>query len=383
MLSTGISGHYSNDRRLSNRSFVLQDIRKFGFENRIVIPGIHDDREVRVHIAQTGICGSDVHYWQRGRIGDFIIKSPIVLGHESAGTVVEIGSAVSSLKVGDRVAIEPGTPCRYCDYCRSGAYNLCPDTIFAATPPHDGTLSEVYSVAEDYCYKLPEHVTFEEGAMAEPLAVAVQVCKVADVKAGQKVVVFGAGPIGALCQAVCKVHGATTVIAVDISQSRLDFAKTFGADGIYKPVKPEPGADPIAESQKTAEAIKEEFELGDGADVVLECTGAESCIQAGIFVARKGGTYVQTGMGRENVLFPITTTCIRGLNIKGSIRYTTGCYPQAIKLIASGKIMVRRLITNRFKFEDAEKAFELVKRGEENVLKVMIEGMIRKEGLQS
>lgn len=273
-------------------------MQNVSFEDRPVKP-LRNDHEVRVHVAQTGICGSDVHYWQRGRIGDFILKSPIILGHESAGTVVEVGSAVSSLKIGDRVAIEPGTPCRYCDYCRNGEYNLCADTIFAVTPPWDGTLSKYYNVAADYCYKLPEHVNFEDGAMVEPVAVAVQVCKVAEIKAGQKVIVFGAGPIGALCQAVCKSYGASKVIGVDISQSRLDFVKTFGADGIYKPGKPEAGVDPIAASEQMAEAIKKEFGLGEGADVVLECTGAESCIQAGIFVAKKGGTYVQTGMGKE------------------------------------------------------------------------------------
>jgi D-xylulose reductase len=252
-----------------------------------------------VHIAQTGICGSDVHYWQRGRIGDFILTSPIVLGHESSGIVVEIGNAVKNLKVGDRVAIEPGTPCRHCDYCRNGQYNLCADTIFAATPPWDGTLSKYYNVAADYCYPIPDHMTMEEGAMVEPTAVAVQVAKVADVKAGQTVVVFGSGPIGVLCQAVCKVYGARKVIGVDISQSRLDFARTYGADGIFKPSKPEAGLNQVIASEKMAEEIKKEFNIPEGADIVLECTGAESCIQAGIFIAKKGGTYVQTGMGKE------------------------------------------------------------------------------------
>ena len=227
------------------------------------------------------------------------MTSPIVLGHESAGIVVERGSAVRNLKVGDRVAIEPGTPCRYCNYCRSGQYNLCADTIFAATPPWDGTLSKYYTVAADYCYPIPENVTMEEGALVEPMAVAVQVAKVAEVKAGQTVVVFGAGPIGVLCQAVCKAYGARKVVGVDISQFRLDFAKTYGADGVFKPSKPEAGAEPVEASQRMANAIKEEFDLKEGADVVLECTGAEPCIQAGVFVAKKGGMYVQTGMGKE------------------------------------------------------------------------------------
>ncbi|KAF2093047.1 GroES-like protein [Rhizodiscina lignyota] len=355
-----------------NPAFVLRKVKDVAIEQRGV-PKLRSDHDVLVHVAQTGICGSDVHYWQRGRIGDFILNSPIILGHESSGTVAEVGPAVKNLKVGDRVTIEPGVPCRRCDYCRQGAYNLCADTVFAATPPWDGTLQKFYPVASDYCYKLPDQMDFEEGAMVEPTAVAVQICKVADLRANQTVLVFGAGPIGVLCQAVAKVYGAKKVVGVDISQSRLEFAKSYGADEIFLPPRLE--GDPVEASEKIAAMIKEKCGLGDGADVVLECTGAEPCIQAGVFAARKGGTYVQAGMGKENIVFPITTACIRALTIKGSIRYTTGCYPSAVDLIASGKIDVKRLITNRFRFEEAEQAFELVKASKEGVFKVMIAGV--------
>lgn len=136
-----------------------------------------------------------VHYWQRGRIGDFVLTTPMILGHESAGTITDVGAAVKHLKVGQRVAIEPGVPCRRCDYCRSGAYNLCPDTVFAATPPWDGTLAKYYTVASDYVYPIPDHMTMEEGAMVEPTAVAVQITKVAELRAGHTVVVFGCGMV--------------------------------------------------------------------------------------------------------------------------------------------------------------------------------------------
>jgi D-xylulose reductase len=292
------------------------------------------------------------------------------------GTIVEIGSAVKNVEVGQRVAIEPGVPCRRCDYCRSGQYNLCADTVFAATPPWDGTLSKFYTVASDFVYPIPEHMTMEEGALVEPTSVAVQAAKVADIRAHQTVVVFGSGPIGLLCQAVAKCYGASKVIGVDITQSRLDLAMQFGADGTFLPPKPASAdADPMEHSESIAKMIKEQFKLGDGADVVLECTGAESCIQSAVFTAKKGGTYVQIGMGKENVVFPITAACIRALNIKGSIRYTTGCYPAAIELIASGKIDVKRLVTNRFAFEQAEEAFELVKSGRSDVFKVIIQGV--------
>ncbi|KKA20551.1 hypothetical protein T310_5415, partial [Rasamsonia emersonii CBS 393.64] len=284
--------------------------------------------------------------------------------------------AVKNLKVGDRVAVEPGVPCRHCNYCRSGSYNLCPDTVFAATPPHDGTLSKYYITQADFCYPIPDHMDLEEGAMVEPVAVAVQITKVGQVRGNQTIVVFGCGPIGLLCQAVCsKAYGAKRVIGVDISQSRLEFAKTFGADDVFCPPPKPDVIDDTEWSEKVAKMIKEQFNLGDGPDVVLEATGAESCIQTGVHLVKKGGMYVQAGMGRENVVFPITVACIRDLTIRGSIRYTAGCYPTAVDLIASGKIDVKRLITNRYKFEEAEQAFELVRQGKESVIKVMIEGV--------
>ncbi|KAK7403735.1 hypothetical protein QQX98_010474 [Neonectria punicea] len=360
-----------------NPAFVLHSIKNVSFEDRQVLP-LGDEHDVRVHVQQTGICGSDVHYWQRGRIGDFILESPIILGHESSGVIVEVGSKVKNVKVGDRVAIEPGVPCRRCDFCRVGSYNLCADTVFAATPPHDGTLQKYYMVASDYVYPISEQMTAEDGALVEPVAVAVQIVKVGDVRAGQSVLVFGCGPIGVLCQAVAKASGASKVIGVDISDSRAQFARDFAADGVHvSKTKPEEGVDPVDAARSLGERIVAEFGLGEGADVVLECTGAEQCIQAGIFAAKKGGTYVQAGMGKENVVFPITTACIRALTVKGSIRYSTGCYPEAIRLIASSKIQPSKLITHRFKFEQAEEAFELIRQGQENTLKVIIEGVQR------
>jgi D-xylulose reductase len=216
----------------------------------------------------------------------------------------------------------------------------------------------------------------EDGALVEPVAVAVQIGKVAELKAGQTVLVLGCGPIGVLCQAVAKAAGASKVIGVDISESRAQFARAFAADEVYvNNTKPAEGEDPVDAARAVGEKIVAEYGVGEGFDVVLECTGAEPCIQAGIFAARKGGMYVQAGMGRENVVFPITTACIRALTVKGSIRYSTGCYPQAVQLVASGKVQPRKLITHRFKFEQAEEAFELVRQAGENTLKVVIEGV--------
>jgi D-xylulose reductase len=316
-----------------------------------------------------------VHYWQRGRIGDYKLTGPMVLGHESSGVIVETGEEVTNLKPGDRVAMEPGVPCRRCDYCRGGSYHLCGDMIFAATPPWDGTLAKYYVNAADFCYKVPDSMTLEEAAMVEPVSVAVAIAKTADLRAHQTVLVLGCGPIGVLCQAVAKAAGAKTVIGVDVVQSRLEVAKSYGTDHVFTPPRAEPGADPMEHAEKVAELMKEQLGLGEGADVVLECSGAEPCVQLGIFAAKRGATFVQAGMGKENITFPITAVCTRGLIIKGSIRYLTGCYPAAIDLIAKGQIDVKRLITNRYKFEESEKAFELVKAGRQDVFKVMISGV--------
>ena len=363
-----------------NPSFVLRAIKDVALEP-IATPQITDPYDVIVHVGQTGICGSDVHYWQRGRIGDFILNSPIVLGHESSGTVTAIGPSVKNLRVGDRVAIEPGVPCRHCNYCRSGSYNLCPDTVFAATPPHNGTLSKLYKTAADYCYPLPAHLDLEAGALCEPVAVAVQICKVGAVSPGQTVVVFGCGPIGLLVQSVAKAYAAKTVIGIDVSQARLDLATNVlkCADGVYLPPKPTtPPQTPdeeCAHAAHVAQLIKDQFSLGQGPDVVIDATGAPPCIQAGMNLCKPGGTYVQAGMGRENVTIPLTNALIRDLTIRGSIRYTAGVYERAVELVASGKVQPKLLITHRFKFEEAEKAFETVRQGGEGVLKVMIEGV--------
>lgn len=307
------------------------------------------------------------------------MKSPIVLGHESAGTVVAVGTSVKNVKPGDRVAIEPGVPCRHCNYCRSGSYNLCPDTVFAATPPHNGTLSKYYKTAADYCYPLGDHVSMEDGALCEPVAVAVQILKVGNVRPGQVVVVFGCGPIGLLCQSVAKAYAAKTVIGIDISQKRLDMATSVlkCADGVFLSPMP-PSNDPDEQAEwcaKVAEEIKQKFGLGEGPDVVIDATGAATCIQIGVNLCKKGGMYVQAGMGKENITFPITTVCIRDLTIRGSIRYTSGVYPMAVDLVASGRITPSKLITHRYKFTEAEKAFEVVKKGGEDVLKVLISGV--------
>lgn len=221
----------------------------------------------------------------------------MVLGHESAGIIHSVGSSVESLKKGDRVAMEPGIPCRRCTRCLSGKYNLCPSMAFAATPPYDGTLARYYRLPEDFCYKLAEGMTLEEGALVEPAAVAVHVCRQASVKPGDNVLIFGAGPVGLLCCAVSRAFGARKVISVDINEERLAFAKQYAATDVFRSKKVGP--------EENAKVMVEEMGLGGGADVVIDATGAEVCIQTGIWAARTGASYCQAGMVCFFLPFPL------------------------------------------------------------------------------
>lgn len=315
-------------------------------------------------IKWTGICGSDVHYWQHGGIGSFILKEPMVLGHESAGVVAQVGDSVKSLKVGDRVAVEPGYPCRRCEHCLHGKYNLCVDMKFAATPPVHGTLTGFYPAPEDFCYKLPDHVSLQEGALVEPTAVGVHIVRQAKVQPGQSVVVMGAGPVGLLCAAVARAYGASTIVSVDIVPAKLEFAKGFASTHTYLSQRVSP--------QENADNIKKECGLPDGADVVIDASGAEPSIQASIHLLKVGGTYVQGGMGKADITFPIMAFAAKEAAAFGSFRYNSGDYKLAVELIASGKIDAKSLISGEVAFEQAEEAFKKVAEGQ--VIKMLIAG---------
>jgi len=325
------------------------------------IPVPKDD-EVLLRMAAVGICGSDVHYLVRGGIGDFIVKSPMVLGHEAAGVVEKCGRNVKHLKPGDRVAVEPGVPCRYCHFCKTGKYNLCKDIVFCATPPVDGNLCRYYTHAADFCYKLPDHVSLEEGALLEPLSVGVHACRRAGVGLGTTVLVCGAGPIGLVSLIVAKAMGASKVVIVDLVQDRLDVAKELGADYVIK-------INPDDDTNKVVENIK--AQLGDAPDVTIECSGAESSVKLAILATNSGGVVVIVGMGAPTINIPIVNALVREVDVRGIFRYAN-CYPTALALVASGKANVKRLITHNFKLEETLEAFETSRTGAGGAIKVMI-----------
>lgn len=284
------------------------------------------------------------------------MKKPMVLGHEAGGIVVAIGSACKKLKVGDRVALEPGIPCGNCDCCWHGTYNLCPDVRFAATPPVDGSLCKVFAHGERWCYKLKDSTTWDEAALLEPLSVAVHAVRRGQVKTGDKVFITGAGMIGLVTMMACKAAGASWVGVSDISEDRMKTAVDLGAD------------------QAVNSMGKDLKELGNElqCDVCFDCSGAEPAVRLCIHATKSGGVVVCIGMGRSDVNIPLMDALVREVDIRGVFRYRQA-YPIALHLVESGKVDVKQLVTHRFKLEDAPKAFEAARTMKDGAIKVVIE----------
>uniref|UniRef100_UPI00398F21B3 sorbitol dehydrogenase-like isoform X2 n=1 Tax=Pristiophorus japonicus TaxID=55135 RepID=UPI00398F21B3 len=261
---------------------------------------------------------------------------------------------------GDRVAVEPGVPRENCEFCKVGRYNLSQTIFFCATPPDDGTLCRYYVHNASYCYKLPECVSFEEGAMAEPLSVGIHACRRGGVIMGQRILIFGAGPVGLMVLLVAKSMGAGPIAVCDIVQERLDMAKCLGAGFICKMEKCTCPRE-LAQKVKTA--------LCGMPDVTFDCTGAEQCVQASIYSAKPGGVIVLIGMGIANTSTPLLTATFKELDIRGVFRYCN-TWPTAINMMASKKVDVKPLITHHFPLEQVLEAFELVKKGA--ALKVIV-----------
>ena len=299
------------------------------------------------------------------------------MGHEASGTIHSVGSSVTRVQPGDRVAIEPGIPCRLCNSCKNGSYNLCRQMRFAAAPgPPDtqGTLSKYFRVAEDFVYKLPSGVSLEEAVLVEPLSVAVHAVKLADVRLGETVVVCGSGTIGLLCAAVAEQYGAMRVIMIDILERKLDFAKAFLGVETFK-------ADMQSTPEENAERLLKGFALeeagidtvGGKVDTVIEASGAASSINTGIHLLRPGGKYVQTGVGKTKIEFPIVALSNKELIFRGCFRYGPGDYELAVKLVTKGLVQVKPLISSVTPFEDATKAWDKTAQGEG--IKNLIEGV--------
>ncbi|CAI7935354.1 sorbitol dehydrogenase, partial [Podarcis lilfordi] len=276
-------------------------------------------------------------------------KGQDVNGNHASEGCLQMSSKTSR---SDRVAIEPGVPRETDEFCKTGRYNLSPSIFFCATPPDDGNLCRYYKHDANFCYKLPDNVTYEEGALIEPLSVGIHACRRAGVTLGSKVLICGAGPIGLVSLLIAKAMGAAQVVITDLSAPRLEKAKEIGADFAVQ-IK--------SESPEEVAHLVEQA-LGCMPDITVECTGAQAAIQTGIYATRSGGTLVLVGLGPEMVTLPIVNAAVREVDIRGVFRYCN-TWPMAIAMLASKKVNVQPLVTHRFPLEKAMEAFEATKKG--------------------
>lgn len=337
---------------------VMNGIGQMGFIER-PIPQPREN-EVLVKLEYVGICGSDMHYYETGRIGDYIVEPPFVLGHEPGGTVVKVGENVTHLKEGDRVALEPGKTCGHCEYCKEGNYNLCPDVIFFATPPIDGVFQEYVAHEANLCFKLPENVSTLEGALIEPLAVGFHAANQGGAHAGQTAVVFGAGCIGLVSLMALKAKGVSEVYVVDIMQKRLDKAMELGATEVL--------------NSKETNIIKEVERLtnGRGVDLVIETAGVEVTTQQAIHIARKGASIVLVGYTKTGmVTLPLSLAMDKELTFKTVFRYRH-IYPMAIEAVEMGKVNLKGIITDIFNLDDIQNAMDSSVRDKANIVKAVV-----------
>ena len=340
------------------RVAIMEGIGKMGFTQR-PIPTPKED-EVLVKLEYVGICGSDMHYYETGAIGNFIVEPPFVLGHEPGGVVVEVGENVKHLKVGDRVALEPGKTCGHCEFCRTGRYNLCPDVVFFATPPVDGVFQEYVAHEADLCFKLPENVSTLEGALIEPLAVGFHAANQGSAHAGQTAVVMGAGCIGLVTMMALKAEGVSKVYVVDIMQKRLDKAMELGADGVIN------GRD-----EDAVEAVMRLTE-GAGCDLVIETAGTEFTTRQCIRMTKKGATIVLVGYSKTGEMtLPMSMALDKELTIKTIFRYRH-IYPMAIDAVASGRVNLKGIVTDVFDFDDLQNAMDKSIADKANIVKAVV-----------
>ncbi|MBI5991936.1 NAD(P)-dependent alcohol dehydrogenase [Clostridium perfringens] len=318
------------------------------------------ENEVLVKLDYVGICGSDLHYYENGRIGDYIVEPPFVLGHEPGGVVVEVGNKVKHLNIGDRVALEPGKTCGHCEFCKTGRYNLCPDVIFFATPPVDGVFQEYVAHEADLCFKLPENVSTLEGALIEPLAVGFHAAIQGGARIGQTAVVMGAGCIGLVSMMALKAMGVSNVYIVDIMEKRLEKALELGATGII--------------NAKEKNAIEKVMKItnNNGCDLVIETAGTEITTVQAIHMAKKGSNIVLVGYSKSGEMtLPMSLVLDKELTFKTVFRYRH-IYNMAIEAVASGKVNLKGIITNEFDLDDVQKAMDYSVNNKADIVKAVI-----------
>lgn len=298
------------------------------------VPELEAD-QVLVQVASVGVCGSDVHYYQHGKIGPYIVEHPLILGHELSGTITAVGVDVDPARIGSRVAVEPQRPCRTCVQCKAGRYNLCPDIEFYATPPIQGGFCEFVKIQSDFAYDIPDSISFDAAALIEPLSVGIWAAKRAEITVGSRVLVAGAGPIGLIMAQVARAFGASEVFITDINEDRRNFALKHGATV---------GLDPRTDQVEGLEV-----------DVFIDASGVAGAVVQGIKAVGPAGRVILVGMGNDDVTLPVSYIQGKEIWVSGVFRYAN-TWPTAIDLIASGQVDLDILVTHKFGLNEVEAA---------------------------
>ncbi len=341
-----------------NKAFYMTGIEKLE-QGEAPMPSVKPDGVI-IKLKAVGICGSDLHYYTHGRIGDCIVEPPFILGHECAGEVVEVGSEVTNLKVGDRVCMEPGVPCYKCDLCLEGKYNLCRSLHFWATPPDQGCLCEYVAHPAAFTFKIPDNMSYVEGALVEPLAVGLHACNRANVRMGDTVAIIGAGCIGLVTLMSAKSMGATKIIVGDVNEKRLEKAAELGA---------------ITVNTEKEDYVKRVMELtgGHGADIVIDCAGFTPTFKQAVDAIKYGGVIVMVGLGGEKLDdLDNNLLSVKELDVRWVFRYRN-VYPMAINAVSSGIINLKSIVSHSFKFEETDVAYATCTKDIRNVVKGVIE----------
>lgn len=304
-------------------------------------------RDVRIAIHTVGVCGSDVHYYEHGRIGPFVVDQPMILGHEASGTVVEVGSEVQDLRQGDRVCMEPGIADPDSKASRLGLYNLDPSVRFWATPPIHGVIRPEVVHPAALTFKLPDNVSFAEGAMVEPLAVGMHAANKARIKPGDVAVVTGAGPIGLVTALAALAGGCAQVIVTDVKQPKLDLAASLVPGAMV----------PVNVAREAVHQVVQKHTDGWGADLVFECSGNPKVAAGVLDWVCPAGCVVYVGMPGEPIAFDVVAAQIREVRVEHVFRYAH-VYPRALKLMGSGQLDVKPLITDTFAFSQSRQALD-------------------------
>jgi L-iditol 2-dehydrogenase len=315
--------------------------------------------EVLIRVRSGGICGSDLHYYEHGKIGNQVVQYPMILGHEIGGGIVESGPGVSAFKVGDLVAAEPQRVCGKCEFCRSGRYSLCPHVKFWATPPVDGAFAEYVVHPAEMVYKLPDSLDTVDGALMEPLAIGFHVANQSEAKIGESAVILGAGTVGLSALMVLKARGINETYVSDVYDWRLQMAMELGAKEVF--------------NAKKTDLVKEIMERtgGQGADMVFEMAGSTITTQLTIDLVKRGGRIVLVGFSTEAIPFDFRRLVIKEVSIRTSRRYRN-VYPFAIQAVAGKWIPARKIVTDTFPFRGVQQAMEYSLANKDKSIKTII-----------